>query len=219
MPESINVVLERLDPETRSVARDWNLEIDDVEFLNHKLGTETKVWNGVVAFDLSRRQFSAIARRFGTAIDIAPPAGRIRTRTKMDELPYKTHTNRELQLMLSGGKPMAAFARRFPSRSKPYLMGGQPFEKWVKRGRLKKFESTVFDDDNAGVGITYTIYTRPRQGWRARAYIVLKHAGAKSGWSLAMERAEGLLLGYTDEQIDIYLRTLFKPRDEPAKAS
>lgn len=112
--------------------------------------------------------------------------------------------------MLAGKKPMAVFTPRFPSRSKHPHTGGQPFRKWVKCERIKKFDGTVFDANKQDVGVVYTLYTRPREVWRARAYLSLKHAGAKSGWSVAMERAEGMLLGYFDEQIDLYLRSMFR---------
>jgi hypothetical protein len=203
------LILEALEPDTRSVDFDWNLDIDDLQFVNNLLGVEENWWHGSVAFELSPPEFAAIARhyRVGTAIGEAP--GRIRARSKVDDLPYKVHTGRELRLMLAGEKPMSVFSKRHPSPSEEPNADVQPFAKWVESGRLTRFEEIVFDGDDRTTGIAYAMYTLPDESWRAKAYVVLKRAGARSGWGAGMERVEGLLLGYTDRQIDIYLDMIF----------
>jgi hypothetical protein len=203
------LILERLDPDTNCVDRDWRLDLNDLRFLNNMLSIDEHAWRGSVAFDLSPEQFAGIAGHYRVGTEIGEAPGRIRTRSKVDDLPYKVHTGRELKLMLAGEKPMSVFGRRYPSPMEEPNADRQPFAKWVECGRLRRYEGIVFDGDALDTGIAYTIYTLPKEFWRAEAYLLLKKNGARSGWSAGMERAEGMLLGYSNEQIDIYLATTF----------
>ena len=202
------LVLEQLDVETRCVDADWSVDRDDLSLIEDQLGVELPPGTGW-AFDLSPEEFAAIGRGYRLFGESTGAPGRLRTRSRMDDLPYKTHTGRELKLMLAGTKPMAVFSARHGDIGGESAACGQPFDKWVSNGRLCRYEDVVPDDDEAKQAIRYDIYTLPTEAWRANAFRFLKKAAAKSGWSVGMERLEGMLLGYTDEEMDLFINLMF----------
>jgi len=204
----LRVVLEQLDPETLCVEADWSLDREDLSFIEELLGVEFPPGDGW-AFDLSAEELAAIGHRYRLLGESVAAPGRLRTRNRMDELPYKTHTGRELKLMLTGVKPMAVFSTRHPVVGGESEVCEQPFGKWANNGRLCRYEDVVPDGDDAERGILYYIYTLPEESWRANAFLFLKRAAAKSGWSVGMERLEGMLLGYTDREMDLFIEMMF----------
>jgi hypothetical protein len=132
----------------------------------------------------------------------------------MDDLPYELHTDRELEFMLHRGKPFAHFCDEYPSEPREEIIPEAAFAPYVTQGIFEKreFVEPLFGPPPAGhphiKGIRYVLYARPYEAWRIDAYIMLRAAAAKSGWSEGFERLEGALLGYEDWQTDFHLKLL-----------
>jgi hypothetical protein len=133
----------------------------------------------------------------------------------MDELPYKIHTNRELTLMLSDCKPLAAFVEDYPRETVHEVVPESKFEPYVLSGRFVKREKTYRSAtctdpqrDGARRSIRRVLYAQPTEAWRIDAYLLLHETAELSGWSEGFERIEGTLLGYEQWQNDAYLKMM-----------
>jgi len=121
-------------------------------------------------------------------------------------LPYLVHTNRELGLMLRGQKPMACFMdfpEIMPECVVRYL---RMFDRYVEQGRFSK---RLHIHHITAKGCPYPecheiFYTLPGEEWRVQAKLDLYNS--PESWSASHERKLGELLGYTDWQIDFWLR-------------
>ncbi len=100
-------------------------------------------------------------------------------------------SGRELELLLSGKKPLAVFYRatheKFDEKS------GQDFTSFVRGGLLS--ESRFFVR-NRGQSFTimYVLYCRRGEEWRSELYKKIKKIGQEV-WNEDLERFEGWLLG------------------------
>lgn len=110
----------------------------------------------------------------------------------MPDIPCKTHTGRELELMLDGKKPMAAFYRATHETFDE--TGGQPFAKYVASGHLRRSHFFI-SNEGQDYRLVYIIYTLPGEEWRADLYKVLKKVG-QDFWNDELEALQGSLLGY-----------------------
>ena len=122
------------------------------------------------------------------------------------ELPYRLHTNRELGLMLEGIKPLAVFADgrdHFPDCVARYL---RLFDRHVRNGRIVRHDRFVPIDHPVIDAIHYIYFTLPGEEWRVDAMIGLM--AEPDVWSADKERRQGELLGYTDEQNDVWLNRI-----------
>jgi len=132
----------------------------------------------------------------------------------MDDLPYELPTGRELEFMLQRGKPFAHFCDEYPAEPCEDVIPEAVFAPYVAQGIFEKreFVEPLFGPPPAGhphiKGIRYVLYARRYEGWRIDAYIMLRAAAAKSGWSEGFERLEGALLGYEEWQMDAHLDRL-----------
>ena len=123
---------------------------------------------------------------------------------RLRQLPYLVHTNRELGLMLRGVKPLAMFmdgADCFPDCVVRYL---RMFDRHAEAGRfVKRLQVIPSVDPRISIKEWHRIfYSLPAEEWRIDAMIELR---ARPGdWSADREREEGRLLGYTDEQNEIW---------------
>lgn len=126
---------------------------------------------------------------------------------RLRSLPYLVHTNRELGLMLRGAKPLAKFVDHqghFPDVVLRYI---RMFDRHVDAGRLVRRDE-IFQSERGH--IHYIYFALPGEEWRIQAMIDLfKSPGP---WSREKEREEGSLLGYTDEQNELW-RNLSHPID------
>ncbi|GAB2901531.1 hypothetical protein GCM10027046_33200 [Uliginosibacterium flavum] len=131
-----------------------------------------------------------------------------------DDLPYKIHTGRELELMLSGLKPFACFVDEYPSEPCEEIIPEEAFQEHVQSG---KFEKREYVEMLAGAppasrtdlkGVRRVFYSLPGEGWRIDAYIDMKARAGLSGWSEELERLEGRLLGYEEWQTDAWIEML-----------
>lgn len=124
-----------------------------------------------------------------------------------------SHTGRELDLMLSGKKPLAAFCAEVGELPWEELIPEEAFAPHVQSGRVLRQDFEVSSTTSAGgrVVLRYVLYALPGQEARFELMRALKlalHSGA--GWNETCERVEGALLGYSDEENDAHCARIFK---------
>jgi hypothetical protein len=110
------------------------------------------------------------------------------------------HTGKELELMLAGKKPFAAFGK-FAGETFD-ATGGQPFEEHVLSGRLEKhrFYRKIPVADDLKTYVT-TVYCLHGESWRVPIYKATM-LNLASRWNNELEIIEGILLGYNlDEMV------------------
>lgn len=125
---------------------------------------------------------------------------------------HLSHTNRELELMLAGTKPLAVFAReRVRGFGKSDALTNQDFDTHVARGTFVEQVLTIDRalPDGRAVTIDYFFYTLPGEEWRVPAYRLLVELLSRGIWCANLERLEGTLLGYSDDENDRHLAAKF----------
>lgn len=130
---------------------------------------------------------------------------------KTRNLSYELHDGHELELMLSGKKPLAFF---YGDSNLPSVEAGIPednFDEFVKEGRFCKGEHLITGavDPRTGhpVRVRYVIYSTLEEQWRIPAMIMVLQTmlRTKKRPDEGLDRLTGSLLGYTDEQNDEYI--------------
>jgi hypothetical protein len=117
------------------------------------------------------------------------------------------HTGRELSLMLSGTKPLAMFYAEISELPNEALIPEQAFAEHIRRGAFVRGEITLESGYSALLGrnahIRYVFFALAAEAWRIPAMSLLRESFAKSKcpWNESLERFEGALLGYTDEEV------------------
>lgn len=122
-------------------------------------------------------------------------------------LPYRLHTGRELLMMRSGDKPLSVFTGRIPADDSFIEIPEHLFDVYVEDGTLIKREIREMQDRPVrGIdGHRVVLYARKGEEWRLDAYALIRSLGNRIGWSEALIRLEGTLLGYQDWQNDAYI--------------
>lgn len=126
------------------------------------------------------------------------------------------HTNRELELMLQGKKPMAVFSGVYPNRIGAALYADQPFEEYVAKGVINRtLKVRRVENPNTAIEVYALMrdyYTLPGEEWRIEEYEKLWD---EPKWTFKKERREGELLGYSDDENDRHIERLRKSRNYP----
>ena len=118
-----------------------------------------------------------------------------------------SHTNRELDLMLAGVKPFAAFLLD-GGLTEDETLSGQPFAGHVAAGRIVRMERATKEMGMDGQPMRRLLFALPGEEWRFELYIALMDLLTREGWSYEKERQEGTLLGYTDAENDVHIARL-----------
>jgi hypothetical protein len=125
----------------------------------------------------------------------------------LKELPYEVHTNNELEFMLERNKPLSCFYIEYPNEYsvelREAIIPEREFFPYVSKGEIVKKE---YLDVNSG--IRYVFYALPKETWRIEKYINLLTESNLIGWSEALERLQGNLLGYEEWQNDAWIKHL-----------
>lgn len=164
------------------------------------------------AYELESEDITALNCEFALAIDDREWLVMLRRRIPLDDLPYQVHTNRELALMLSGEKPLSVFHLEAPSEDNAYQDIEKFFEPHVASGRLVQREVTNEGCSQSLDDIRTVLYALPNEAWRIDAYLMMKSVARRCGWNEGFERMEGRLLGYTEEQNDLFMAFLRRQR-------
>lgn len=125
----------------------------------------------------------------------------------MTDLIAANHTGRELALMCSGRKPLAMFYAEVSELPDERLIPELAFAPLVAVGQIVRGEITLESGYSVSLGrnaqIRYVFFALSHEAWRITATSLLRESFAKSQcpWNEALERMEGTLLGYTEEEI------------------
>lgn len=135
----------------------------------------------------------------------------------MVDLKAANHTNRELDLMLKGTKPLAIFGddlsvypddEIFPeSKFLPYVLSGQ----FVHHSMV--IEGEFMPALGRKIHSKYLFYALAEHAWRIPAMVQLIQIRNRTPvmWqSEGLERYESSLSGYTDEEVDAWCNHRFR---------
>ena len=133
----------------------------------------------------------------------------------MIDLPPHVHTNRELELMLAGEKPLAQFGDDISFLPDEQIIPEDAFSSYVASGQFLRAEREIEGSYSEKLGrnakIRHVLFCIPDQAWRIHAMFLLKEQFYKTGkWNETLERIEGALLGYTEEENDSWCASRFK---------
>jgi hypothetical protein len=134
----------------------------------------------------------------------------------MIDLQAANHTNRELELMLAGKKPLAMFYDEISFLPHEEIIPEAMFAPYVANGRFVRGDETYSGEFHAGLGrnvnIKYVFFAIAEEAWRIPALSLLLRIryGMGSWQSEEFERMESLLLGYTDEEVDAWCDHRFR---------
>jgi hypothetical protein len=208
-------VLELLDDVTQCPIDETTFEVDDLDDLctlvSASIADIDRFW-----IELETEQVAQLKSRFKVALESRNLIVRLRAWRRLDDLPYKVHTNRELALMLQGSKPLAYFSGQYPPPPEVEEIPETLFDPYVAAGRFVKREYVVPMSEGKVLGTYHVLYALPNQEWRINAMILLLDTAAKAGWSEGFERMYGSLLGYEAWQNDIYIETIYKQKEWPS---
>jgi hypothetical protein len=111
--------------------------------------------------------------------------------------------------MLEGRKPLAVFHDVYPFE--PFERQMSRFDAFVRDGRfVRRIVDQPWPEPRVARGLefrgTRKVYVSlADQAWRIDAYALLEKVAERSGWSESLERFQGALLGYGEEQNDWWI--------------
>jgi hypothetical protein len=203
-------VLEAFDVKTRCVALDAHFKVMEVGEIVELLQTKPDFQRGYPHW-LDAKTLALIKSRFGIHLESGDMPVSLRVRHKLDALPYKIHTNRELLLMLSGSKPLSFFCSSVSNPSDEDIPE-ELFDAYVKLGAIKKAERVdALNPMSPLVRNRNVLYALPAEEWRFAEFFTVLEKGRLKGWTEELTRRQGTLLGYEDWQNDAFIEMVFKP--------
>ena len=123
-----------------------------------------------------------------------------------------SHTGRELELMLTRGKPLAHFSDYYPPEPSEEIVPCDAFAPYVRSGQFEErlFVELQEPDTTASHvrGVYHALYAVAGEVWRIDAYIAMLREANDVGWNERFERLQGSLLGYTDRENDLHIAQL-----------
>jgi hypothetical protein len=117
------------------------------------------------------------------------------------------HEGRELELMLSGSKPLSMFVEPIPPEFD--VFPEEEFHSLVAQGRLVKEVSieTLPGPGDKKRQVRRVLYALPGEEWRIRAVLLVQHLYTTlPGWP-DLDRVIGILLGYERRDIEQFVET------------
>lgn len=205
--EPRSFVLQEIDPSTGSALAEMRIRISDLLGLRDILGdNDDPDLNG--SYELEPGDLHRIGSICVPPLDLDPRLNVLEPWHSIRQVPYLVHTGFELLLMLEGRKPLAMFHDVRPA---PWLDETlQRFEPYVQAGRfVRRIIDTPLPNDKLRlmgfVAERRALFALPAEVWRIDAYLDLWRTAEMAGWSDALERSEGALLGYEDWQNDWWI--------------
>ena len=110
------------------------------------------------------------------------------------------HNGCELELMLSGTKPLARFAKE-PVPSAQFKAIEAAFKPHVRRGTVRRFQFKGEDFDRV-------YYCLPTEEWRVKLLELIDtslEAGAHKFTITDLQRIDGAILGYTKADVEYFI--------------
>lgn len=114
------------------------------------------------------------------------------------------HEGKELELMLKGEKPLVMFNHDWP-KDLPHPK--DTFSKYVEKGMLIAHKETYLSKATKERLVHY-YFTLPEEAWRIQEMVKINHILYTEGASTTakIEFEIGKLLGYSDKDIETYLK-------------
>ncbi len=205
-------VLQALDPALGCPVLEAMLRVADLEELRPLLGKDALEDAELRhSYVLDPDELCTITERFGVAFDAAGRECWLSRARSIGDVPYLVHTGYELALMLDGVKPFAKFDAGYPIEPGEFTVEAL-FEPHVRSGLLvKRVVDEPFDPPirtrrgRVFEGQRWVFYARRTEEWRIDAHLLLQRQHNHGPWNETLERLEGSLLGYTDEQNDWWI--------------
>ena len=124
-----------------------------------------------------------------------------------------SHTGRELELMLAGRKPLAAFCVEADALPCEELIPEDAFSPFVQSKQMQRQDFDLQSNTPSGAPVTLRLvmYALPGEEWRMSVMLKLMQAlHSGGGWNETCERVEGSLLGYSDAENDTHCAQRFR---------
>lgn len=127
------------------------------------------------------------------------------------------HEGRELELMLAGEKPLAMFTEVRPIENG--VVPEDEFSPLVRDGRIIMCETFEPAPPIASIPeklqIRCVLYALPGETWRIEAMLLVRSVYANhGGWDEGLERVIGKLLGYSEADIDAFVKEVLARNDD-----
>lgn len=197
--------LQSIDPTTNCYTNEVAFEVEEInELLNIANLEKAELLDGYyLGFDMA----NVIIDRFNVNFVVDDNPVRLRKWISYDQLTYKTHTGRELLMMLQEYKPLSVFSLDYEEN----FIEEMYFEPYVENGYLTKVEYYIQRlSKNRGDPFDYIerniLYARKCEEWRIDAYLMMINTAIEQGFDLGLERMQGALLGYTHQQNNEFMR-------------
>jgi hypothetical protein len=208
----LRFVIEILDSSTLCILQDTVICEHDVKDFLQIFGYSELSEVLDFSIGVESHQLNSIRNRFAPGLEgVGGDEVLIRPFHWLDELPYKVHTGRELNLMLQGRKPLACFRVYTAEGTDDEAFAEKLFDKYAKEGVLIKHQYYSINPDRPDIDSMRTVlYALTKESWRINAFILMDELENKVKWNDTLERMEGMLLGYTDWENDAYFAVLDK---------
>lgn len=206
-------ILQAIDPSLGCPVLEMLLRVSELETLRKILGDDASCDTDLqMVYVLGSAELLVIANKYGATFDPEGRECRLARAHPIRDLPYLVHTGYELFLMLEGMKPFAKFVIEYPAEADEFpeealfephvrsgvlikrVMADEPFEKPIRASSGRVFE-----------GVRQVFYALKGEEWRIEAHNLVWKQLAHGPWNDTLERLEGSLLGYTDEQNDWWI--------------
>ena len=132
----------------------------------------------------------------------------------MIDVKKSNHTNRELELMLSGKKPLAIFSDEISVYPDEMIFPESMFQPYIDSGVFIKDVFTIETKEvipslQRFAVIQYVAYAIQNEQWRIAAYRqldMIRHLYPHTFKDEGFERYECALLGYSDDETNAWLK-------------
>ncbi|HEV7307379.1 hypothetical protein [Ensifer sp.] len=204
-----------LSPETATPRHELRFDAD-AGAIARALDLRGGVFQEHAYYRLDQNDLTLLASALGLALPDTGEKAELRRPHALDTVPYLVHTGYELPLMLEGRKPFAHFS---DDPEATWLAETQGlFAPHVAAGTLlaDTFEFSRMCPTTTGgekeQRVLYRTYALPGEEWRFDRFRQRCHLLFYNWrpWTAEDERAEGLLLGYSQEQCDWWLANRFR---------
>ncbi|MBB4845120.1 hypothetical protein HNP55_003666 [Paucibacter oligotrophus] len=129
------------------------------------------------------------------------------------DLQAANHTNRELELMLAGRKPLAVFYDEISVLPDERIIPEARFAPHVASGRFVRAEAVLSGPFSPRLRrdfrAKYVLFALAAEAWRIPAFLLVQRVAERTGHNEMRERLVSSLLGYTDAEIDAWCARSF----------
>lgn len=218
MTETFDLVVEVLNPLTGCISATVAFR-SDLPVLEGAVGHELSSLIEGGAYSLNSAEIAAVASVFELPALTNIAIANLRMRHDIDDWPYQCHTYRELDMMLAGTKPLAAF--HDPADAEWFMNIRRHFAPHVASGAILEDieQNRIIAPDGREYLMVKALYALPGEEWRFEAWRQMWADAAQTGWNESLERRQGELLGYEPWQRDWFMARYAADQDDKNAAA